>query len=233
VRRVDLGLQPESVELSGGATQQVSVRFGHVRHPVSETPSACYSTRRAQIVSAAIDTIADLGYANASFAQITKRAGLSSPRMISYHFADKNDLIHQILIEVFTAGAKYINEHTLAADNDLGRLRAYLLANLRFLREHPKEIAALTEIGPHLRNESGQAYTSTSAQEVSVQSLEQLLSQGQAGGEFRDFDIRSMAIMIRGAIDGAGRRLREEPDFDFDAYTSEVVATFTLATRKG
>lgn len=188
--------------------------------------------RRAQIVQAAIDTIADLGYANASFAQITKRAGLRSPRMISYHFADKNDLIHQILIEVLTAGAKYINEHTLAANTDLGKLRAYLEANLRFVRDHPKEIAVLTEIGPHVRNEAGRPYTSTTAQEVSVQSLEKLLSHGQASGEFRGFDIRSMAAMIRGAIDGAGQRLREEPDFDFDTYTREVVATFTLATAK-
>lgn len=188
--------------------------------------------RRAQIVRAAIDTIADLGYTKASFAQITKRAGLRSPRMISYHFADKSDLIRQILIEVFTAGAAYINERTQDADTDLGRLRAHLEANLRFLREHPKEIAALTEIGPHVRDEAGKAYTSTSAQEVRVQGLEDLLAQGQASGEFREFDVRSMAIMIGGAIDGAGRRLREESDFDFDGYTRELVTTFTLAISK-
>ncbi|MGV9300365.1 TetR/AcrR family transcriptional regulator [Amycolatopsis sp. NPDC003676] len=188
--------------------------------------------RRAQIVQAAIDAIAELGYAKASFAQITKRAGLRSPRMISYHFADKNDLIRQIAVEVFTAGARYIYEHTEAAETDQGKLRAYLEANLRFLREHPKEVAALTEIGRHLRTDEGEAYTSTSAQEVSVQSLETLLAQGQSSGEFRDFDVRSMAIMIRAAVDGAAQRLREEPEFDFDAYSREVVATFAFATRK-
>lgn len=188
--------------------------------------------RRAQIVQAAIDTIAELGYAKASFAQITKRAGLRSPRMISYHFADKNDLIRQIAVEVFTAGARYIHERTEAADTGLGKLRAYLEANLQFLRDHPKEVAALTEIGRHLRTDEGEAYTSTSAQEVSVESLETLLAQGQSGGEFRDFDVRSMAIMIRAAVDGAAQRLRDEPEFDFDAYASEVVAVFTLAARK-
>lgn len=188
--------------------------------------------RRAQIVQAAIDAIAELGYAKASFAQITKRAGLRSPRMISYHFADKNDLIRQIAVEVFTAGARYIYEHTEAAETDQGKLRAFLEANLRFLREHPKEVAALTEIGRHLRADEGEAYTSTRAQEVSVQSLETLLAQGQSSGEFRDFDVRSMAIMIRAAVDGAAQRLREEPEFDFDAYSREVVATFAFATRK-
>ena len=188
--------------------------------------------RRAQIVQAAIETIAELGYAKASFAQITKRAGLRSPRMISYHFADKNDLIRQIAVEVFTAGARYIYEHTEAAETDQGRLRAYLEANLRFLRDHPKEVAALTEIGKHLRTDEGEAYTSTGAQEVSVRSLEALLKRGQSSGEFREFDVRSMAIMIRAAVDGAAQRLHEEPEFDFDAYSGEVVAAFGFATRK-
>jgi hypothetical protein len=61
---------------------------------------------------------------------------------------------------------------------------------------------------------------------VSVRGLENLLSEGKASGEFRDFDTRSIAVLIRNAIDGAASRLREEPGFD--AYTREVVATFTL-----
>jgi AcrR family transcriptional regulator len=188
--------------------------------------------RRAQIVRAAIDTIADLGYDKASFVKITQRAGLRSPRMISYHFADKDDLVHQILLEIITAGATFIAERTQQADTAVGRLRAYLEANLRFLREHPREITALTEIGPHVRVETGRSHTSVSAQEVSVQGLEKLLSEGVASGEFRDFDVRSMAVVIRGAVDSAATRLRQEPDFDIDTYTREVLTTFTLAVRQ-
>jgi AcrR family transcriptional regulator len=188
--------------------------------------------RRAQIMRAAIDTIAELGYAKASFARITEKAGLSGPRMISYHFADKDDLIHEILMYVFTAGATFINERVEAADTAIGKLRAYLEANLLFLREHPNDMAALTEIGPHLRTAAGRPYTSVSAQEISVQSLEKLLAQGQTSGEFRDFDVRSMAVLIRGAVDGAARRLRDEADFDFDAYVREAVTTFTRAVAR-
>ena len=43
---------------------------------VNDTVTA--SARRAQIVTAAIDTIAELGYGNASLARIAKRAGISS-----------------------------------------------------------------------------------------------------------------------------------------------------------
>ncbi|MEO6084208.1 MAG: TetR/AcrR family transcriptional regulator [Umezawaea sp.] len=188
--------------------------------------------RRAQIMRAAIDTIAAVGYANASFARITEKAGLSSPRLISYHFQNKDGLIHEILMHVFTTGAAFIAERVDAEDTMTGKLRAYLEANLLFLHENPRDVAALTEIGPHLRTETGRAYTSVSAQEVSVQGLETLLAQGQASGEFRDFDIRSMAVLIRGAVDGAARRLREEPDFDFDAYVREAVTTFMLAVAR-
>ncbi|MGW7491573.1 TetR/AcrR family transcriptional regulator [Streptomyces sp. NPDC054786] len=189
------------------------------------------AARRAQIVQAAIDTIAELGYAKASFARITERAGLRSPRMISYHFTDKDDLIHQIVKEVFEAGARFIVARMQEEDTTAGKLRAYLEANLQFLREHPQEVLALTEIGPHVRDESGQPYTSQSAQEPGVRGLEALLAEGQRSGEFRDFDIRSMAVIIRGAIDAAAQRLRGAPGLDFDAYTRELVATFAHATR--
>ncbi|MEP7024912.1 MAG: TetR family transcriptional regulator, partial [Actinomycetota bacterium] len=43
--------------------------------------------RRSQIVTATIDVIAEVGFGQASFARIAERAGLSSTRLISYHFA--------------------------------------------------------------------------------------------------------------------------------------------------
>jgi AcrR family transcriptional regulator len=188
------------------------------------------TARRAQIVRAAIDTIAELGYAGATFARITERAGLSSPRMISYHFKDKDDLINEILHEVLAKGAEHIGSRMREQTTAPGRLRAYLEANLDFLREHPREMAALTEIGPHLRDEDGKPYTSQSAEEASVRGLETVLDEGRRSGEFRDFDTRSMAVAIRGAVDAAAKRLRGEPGLDFDAYTRELVAVFTRAT---
>jgi AcrR family transcriptional regulator len=187
--------------------------------------------RRKQIVSAAIETIAELGYDRASFARITERAGLSSPRLISYHFAGKDDLIRQIVTDVYSAGAAFILERIKAAPDAVGRLRAYLESNLEFLREHPLEMAALTEIGSHLRTPAGESYASTSAQEPNMAGLEALLRDGQGTGELRDFDARSMAVIIRGAVEAAAQRLRDDPGFDLDAYTREVVTTFTLAVR--
>lgn len=60
--------------------------------------------------------------------------------------------------------------------------------------------------------------------------LEALLIDGQRSGSFRDFDARSMAVLIRGAIEAAVPRLREQPEIDLAAYTREVVTVFELAT---
>ena len=56
------------------------------------------TARRAQIVAAAIDTIAEEGYPGASFARIAERLGISRG-LISYHFAGKDDLIKQVIHE--------------------------------------------------------------------------------------------------------------------------------------
>lgn len=189
--------------------------------------------RRTQIVRAAIETIADIGYEKASFARITERAGLSSPRMISYHFADKNDLLRQIVLEVFGMAAERMTPAIDAETTMPGKLRAYLESNLRFLRDHPVEITALTEIGPHLRGRDGEEYTSTSSQDHSVTGLVEILADGQRTGEFRDFDARSMAVLIRAGIDAAAQRVRDGSDVDLDTYAREVVTAIDLAVRGG
>ena len=50
--------------------------------------------RRAQIISSAIEVIAELGFARASLAQIARHAGISKG-VISYHFAGGEVLIAQ------------------------------------------------------------------------------------------------------------------------------------------
>src|SRR5579872_5747351 len=68
------------------------------------------TARRAQIVEAAIATIAEVGYAHTSFALIAKRAGLSSTGLISYHFASKDDLIAQVVATIFGAIERFMSE---------------------------------------------------------------------------------------------------------------------------
>ncbi len=189
------------------------------------------AARRAQIVACAIDTIATLGYAQASLAQIAKRAGISKG-VISYHFAGKQELIRQIVAEVFTAGAAFMRPRVEAEPTAAGMLRAYIESNLAFMRTHRQHIAAVREIWFNFRTKDGRSCLDTATLESAVGPLEQVLRWGQENGEFREFSTRVMAVAIRNAIDGVPPQMAASPDLDLDAYARELVILFDRATRK-
>ncbi|GAB3877717.1 hypothetical protein GCM10029964_027260 [Kibdelosporangium lantanae] len=126
---------------------------------MTEQRTITNEARRAQIVRAAIEVLAESGYQAATFTRITKQAGLRSPRMISYHFADKDDLLRQVVLDVMVAGVETIVARIQQETTAVGKLRAYLDANLRFLHDHPKEIAALTAVAPYVKTADGDNYT--------------------------------------------------------------------------
>ncbi len=103
------------------------------------------TARRAQIAAAAIDTIAEAGYAGASFARIAERLGISRG-LISYHFAGKDDLIKQVVHEAAEEAKAYINPRILAESTGPGTLRAYIESNLAFMRDHRNNVIAMIEI---------------------------------------------------------------------------------------
>ena len=71
------------------------------------TRSFASEARRAQIVAATMQVIAEDGLAQASFARIAERAGLSSTRLISYHFAGKDELIEAVVRDGLDAMAGF------------------------------------------------------------------------------------------------------------------------------
>jgi TetR/AcrR family fatty acid metabolism transcriptional regulator len=189
------------------------------------------AARRAQIMTAAIDAIAELGYGQASLARIAKRAG-TSKGVISYHFAGKDDLIREIVAEVLAKAEAYMVPRILAESSGAGRLRAYIESNLAFMREYRNHLVAFLEIFLNARGDDGSPLVDEKSLDYLVTSLEQLLAQFQAAGEFRaDFNPQAMALAIRGAIDQVPPRLARYPDLDVDNYARELAALFDLATR--
>jgi TetR/AcrR family transcriptional regulator, fatty acid metabolism regulator protein len=182
-------------------------------------------------VTAAIDTIADLGYGQASLARIAERAG-ASKGVISYHFAGKDDLIREIAAEVLARGEAYMLPRILAESSGAGMLRAYIESNLAFMREYRNHLAAFRDIFLNARSDDGSPLFDEKSLDHLVTSLEQLLAHFQAAGDFRpDFDPLVMALAIRGAIDQVPPRLARYPDLDVDGYAREMAALFDLATR--
>ncbi|MFI9813821.1 TetR/AcrR family transcriptional regulator [Saccharothrix variisporea] len=165
--------------------------------------------RRAQIVAAAVETIAEVGYQQASFAKIAKKAGLSSTGMISYHFTGKEDLVRAVAEDVVATVTAFMRERIEAAVGRAARLRAYVESNIEVVGAHPAHVRALLSI---LAGERSGADTSVLTERVGR--LEAELRDGQRAGEFGDFDPAVMALAITGAIDALVTSLCREPATD-------------------
>jgi AcrR family transcriptional regulator len=187
------------------------------------------TVRRAQIAAAAIDTIAEAGYAGASFARIAERVRISRG-LISYHFAGKDDLIKQVVHEAAEQAIAYIRPRVLAESTGPAMLRAYIQSNLAFMRDHRNNVIAMIEIS---RSADGRRiFYDDTAVVNAVGALEGPLAGFQAAGQFRpDFDPHVMAIAIRAAIEAASPLLALNPEFDIDNYANEIATIFDLATR--
>ncbi len=200
--------------------------------PEAERRTFTEQARRQQIVGAAIDTIAEVGYGQASLARIAARVGISKG-VISYHFAGKNDLMKQVVTDVVEGGRAYILPRVFGESTGPAMLRAYIESNLAFMRDHRNYMVALVEI---IRNgafatESGRRVDGQDI-DVATRHLREQLARLQAGGELRsDFDPGVMAVAIRATIDVVPHRLVLDRNFDIDKYASEIATTFDLATR--
>lgn len=182
--------------------------------------------RRAQIVEAAIATIAELGYGKASFARIAARAGISSTGLISYHFASRAELLGEVVDHVLGLIYRSVGARMKSPTDPPTALRTYLDANVSFVAENRAAMRALTEIflngGVDYGDPEERAATSP---------IEEILRAGQELGDFREFDPVIMAALVQRAVDGFPLLLAARPDLDPAAYAAEVTTVFDLATR--
>jgi len=182
--------------------------------------------RRAQIVRAAIETIAEAGYRGATFARIAERAGLSSTGLISYHFAGRDELIGEVVAQVIGDIGAFMAQRMAGVTGPAAALRAYIEGNAEFTAAHRADMKALLEIFLN----GGFRYDASAEQAV-LSPVEEILRAGQRSGEFRAFDPTVLATLIQRAVDGLPFLLAAKPDLDVAGYAAEVVTTFELATR--
>lgn len=189
-------------------------------------PTITEQARRQQIVAAAIDTIAEVGYGKASFAQIAKRAGLSSTGLISYHFKTRKNLDGAIAADIIGRLSRHMGEAMERADDPQAALVAYIEGLIGFMKADPRDLRAMLDIVLH----GGVDYNAGSEREA-TSGLIDILRWGQAEGVFRDFDVRVMATTIQRSLDGIPLAQATDPDIDLDHYACELVDLFTRATR--
>ncbi|WP_330230494.1 TetR/AcrR family transcriptional regulator [Nocardia sp. NBC_00508] len=218
--------------------------------PTTSRRAAATAARRAQIIAASIATIAELGYRRTTFGRIAERGGLSSTRLISYHFASKDDLVAAVVADIFTS----INEFLIdrAREDPATRplqnppdtvqrprnssgadeLRAYITGVVAFVDAHRVRMRALQSIFAAVHDEprNAAAYSPDTDRGV-LGHIEDILRHGQARGEFRAFDTFTMAAAIQRSLGGLPLLLQTKPDLDLRDYATELVTLFDLATR--
>lgn len=189
-------------------------------------PSLTEQARRAQIVAAAIETIAELGYPRASFAQIAKRAGLSSTGLISYHFASKKDLDWAVVTEIYSRLQAHMTDAMTGISGPQAALVAYIEGLIDFMRRDPDALRAMAGVVMH-----GSVSYDAGSEIAATEGISGILTWGQREGVFRDFDVQVMATTIQRSLDGIPLAQAVDEHLDLDTYTRELVTLFTLATQ--
>ena len=191
------------------------------------------TARRAQIVTAAIETIAERGYGQASLARIAETAG-TSKGVIIYHFGGKDELIRELVAELVARGVAYMEPRIDAEPTGAGKLRAYIESNLAFMRDNRNHVVAIVEIALNARAADGSRLYDFSIQDAGVAALQGLLAHFQGTGEFRaGFDPHVMAMAIRAAINAVPAQLARDPALDVGHHAHELADLFHVATRPG
>ncbi|ACZ31097.1 transcriptional regulator, TetR family [Xylanimonas cellulosilytica DSM 15894] len=183
--------------------------------PGRAKPSFIEQARRAQIVEAAAEVVAEVGYARTSFARIAAKAGISKG-VITYHFDSKDEILRLVATEFFAEGWRYIEARIAAEETAAGQVRAWIGSELEFFGAHRTRFLAMSDIIANHRTEDGShAYASELAEEVD--GLTEILRRGQHDGELRPFDARSVANIILRCTTGVLETWATNPETDLEA----------------
>ncbi|MGW0333648.1 TetR/AcrR family transcriptional regulator [Streptomyces sp. NPDC003011] len=197
----------------------------------AKTRTFTQKARRAQIVQAAIETLAESGYAKASFTRISQQAELSSTGMISYHFSGKPELFAEVADTIIGQAGAFTAARIADEPTHRGRLSAYITACFDFIARHPLQARALMEIVRMVRDGQITGLDDVRDGVTSVDTLVELLEQGRAAGEFGAFDCLTMALAVRGAMDNVLRHHMCSPPEQLQYATQELIAMFDRCTR--
>jgi AcrR family transcriptional regulator len=210
----------------------LTVRSATTTQGRSSTRSFIETARRAQIIESAIETIAELGYAQASLSHIAQRIEVSKG-VISYYFDGKEALERAVIADVLFKAVAYMEPRVSAESTGRGKLRAAIVSNLAFMGENREAMVAFYEVAVHTRRaRSSENPAVASILHQGVSAWTELLSSFQKTGEFRsDFDPAVMAAAVRAAIDSVPPRMARESDFDVEHFGRELADLFDKATQ--
>lgn len=186
-------------------------------------PTFIEEARRHQIIEAAIDTVAEVGFAKASLAEIAKAADISKA-VIPYYFGSKDELIEQTLGSLYAGSDAYVGDRVAVHETAFGKLRAYITAQLGYARDHRRNAVADWELMSSFDSAEAKRKFNSTTYDPIRQRMAELLRRGQEGGEFRAFPVETVASVILGTLDGIILQWTwDEEAVDLDACCQETL----------
>ncbi|MBI5963646.1 MAG: TetR family transcriptional regulator [Chloroflexi bacterium] len=188
--------------------------------------------RRKQIIDAALQTIAEQGYTQTSFAEIAKGLGITKG-LIAYHFNGKHDLITSAIHTILNRQGAYIKDHVEAQEKAGDKLRAYIETSFEYIEQNRPHFVALVDLwGSFTSPEEKQAFSET-AYDPCRAHLKKIFRIGHQQREFTKFDEQSMASVIQGAIDGVMLQWVFDPKaVDLGEAAKELSEMFVKRVKK-
>ncbi|UKY54336.1 TetR/AcrR family transcriptional regulator [Streptomyces inhibens] len=191
-----------------------------------DEPTFTERARRQQLIEATIDLISTRGYPATSLSAIAERAGLSKAAVL-YHFSSKDNLTRAALEQVIEQFSAYVTERLARASGPREAVVTYVRAMIGYQQANRRQVRVITEM---LLDDHGGTRLKTPGSHDTHgrwQALAALLTEGQQAGVFREFDVRTVALAIGGAIDGVIAHWLVHPELDLDAAAAEL-EEFTL-----
>lgn len=199
----------------------------------SESMTFTRTARRAQIVDAAIDVIAEIGWTQTSIRKVADRVGIAMSA-VQYHFGAREGLVEAIVEHTIRTTIAAVGPAVSAEVSAANKLAAYVRASVSYYDDHRRLLAAVTYIENEYRPgaEAGageQALTPALRNEARVLDPTEILNDGRESGEFDDFPVAAVAIALRAAIHAAVENILRDPRFDALAYGEDLIAIFGRA----
>lgn len=188
------------------------------------------AARKAQIVAAAIEVIAEVGFPHASIRKIADRVGIAMSAVL-YHFGTKDNLVEAIVEHMYRTMLTQVAPAVQAEDTCTGKLAAYIRSSIGYFGTHRAALKALASLSSSYVPSDGRRFEELGlspavAEQLALLDPTPILAAGHRDGEFGDFPVQSTAVALRGAVNGVVEKVLREPGYDAAGYAEDLIEIF-------
>jgi len=180
--------------------------------------------RRRQIIDAAVEVMAEKGWAETSIDEATRRANVSRG-LVSYHFRDKADLLSGVLARCQEIFNDSVAKAVGSSEDPAEQMRRILEISIDLVIENPVPYEVFVQFTASAKRDPRLGEEIRALWSGFRQYTARAIARGQHTGVFRaDIDPMVAATRQIGAVTGVALQWLLEPGaFDFDATKRATV----------